>query len=208
MRQKKKSKLNLNMRSFNFLPLIAISMIFFSCGSDNYTPKPRGFFRIDMPKKDYTVYDSLSTYRFEYPSYAMVTPDFRAPEQKNWITIEYPQFKGSLHISYKSVDNNLGVYLEDAHTMLMKHLSKASAIQDSLISNPEHRVYGLLYTIQGKGVASPVQFFMTDSTHHFIRGALYFNIRPNNDSLSPVINFLMEDIRHFIGTTEWKSTEK
>lgn len=188
---------------------MALMLLLVSCSNNSgYAPKPRGFFRIDLPQKSYQLYDSLPAYRFEFPAYAQVMPDFRSPDQKNWVTVEFPQFKGSLHVSYKKVDNNLGVYLEDAHTMLMKHLSKASAIQDSLIADPEHRVYGLLYTIQGKGVASPVQFYLTDSTQNFIRGALYFNIRPNNDSLAPVIDFLMQDIRHFISTTEWKNADK
>lgn len=195
-------------KPLRILALVGI-LLLVSCDNDSgYAPKPRGFFRIDFPQKTYQMYDSLPAYRFEYPVYAQVTPDYRSLNQKNWVTVEFPQFKGSLHISYKKVDNNLGVYLEDAHTMLMKHLSKASAIHDSLISDPEHQVYGMLYTIQGKGVASPVQFYLTDSTRHFIRGALYFNIRPNNDSLAPVIDFLMQDIRHFIGTTEWKNADK
>lgn len=174
-----------------------------SCQTD-YAPKPRGFFRIDLPQKNYTLIDTIPAYQFESPDYALLSPDDESPWEKNWITINFPEFKGSLHISYKPVDDNLAVYLEDMHTMLIKHLPKASAIQDSLIYAPERDVYGLLFSIQGKSVASPLQFYLTDSTNHFVRGALYFNIRPNNDSLAPVINFLRKDVDHFIETLNWK----
>ncbi len=185
---------------------LLVSLVFFlfaSCESD-FAPKPRGFFRIDVPAKAYSLIDTIPAYQFELPDYTALYPDDESPWEKNWITIDYPQFKGSLHISYKSIDNNLPVYLEDMHTMLMKHLPKASAIQDSLILNPERKVYGLLFSVQGKSVASPLQFYLTDSTRHFVRGALYFNIRPNNDSLKPVINFLRKDVNHFIETLSWK----
>ncbi len=191
------------MNSLFFYFMIFGVLLFSSCETD-YAPKPRGFFRIDVPEKNYTVIDTLPAYQFESPDYAVLSPDEESPWEKNWITINFPEFKGSLHISYKPVDENLAVYLEDMHAMLMKHLPKASAIQDSLIYAPERDVYGLLFSIQGKSVASPLQFYLTDSTRHFVRGALYFNIRPNNDSLAPVINFLRKDVDHFIESLHWK----
>ena len=88
--------------------------------------------------------------------------------------------------------------------MVMKHIPKASSIENKIYENPEKRIYGLTYTIAGVDAASPYQFYLTDSTKHFIRGALYFNTIPNNDSLAPVIEFLKEDINHLIETFEWK----
>ncbi|MDY0085253.1 MAG: gliding motility lipoprotein GldD [Bacteroidales bacterium] len=187
-----------------FWLLISLALFLFASCESDFAPKPRGFFRIDVPAKAYSLIDTIPAYQFELPDYAALYPDDESPWEKNWITIDYPQFKGSLHISYKSIANNLPVYLEDMHTMLMKHLPKASAIQDSLIINPDRKVYGLLFKVQGKSVASPLQFYLTDSTRHFLRGALYFNIRPNNDSLKPVINFLRKDVDHFIETLNWK----
>ncbi|MBZ0243439.1 MAG: gliding motility lipoprotein GldD, partial [Bacteroidales bacterium] len=174
-----------------------------SCEAD-FAPKPRGFFRIDFPEKKYETIDTLPAYSFESPVYAELTPDYHSIQEKNRFNMDFPQFKGSLHVSHKKIDNNLSVYLEDMHTMLTQHLSKASAITDSLIIDDERRVYGLLFRVEGKRVASPLQFYLTDSTQHFVRGALYFNIRPNNDSLLPVINFLREDVDHFIETLNWK----
>ena len=187
------------------LVVLAISVIAISCDdSDNYLPKPRGYFRIDLPEKEYTKVDTIERYSFECPQYAIITPDFYSPDEKNWINIEMPQFKGSIHLTHKNVNDNLGEYLEDVHTMVVKHLQKANGVHDSLIVNEKHRVYGMFIEMDGKGVATPMQFYLTDSTKNFVRGALYFNFLPNNDSMQPVINFIREDIDHIINTFEWK----
>jgi len=184
--------------------LLFISLFSVIACENNYVPKPNGYFRIDTPEKSYKLVDTIPAYQFELPVYAELLPDMESPFRKNWITIEFPQFEGSVYISHKEVNNNLSVYLEDMHTMLMKHLPKASAIQDSMIIDSDRNVYGLIFSLQGKSVASPVQFYLTDSTSNFVRGALYFNINPNNDSLAPVIGFLKKDIDNFINTLQWK----
>ena len=187
------------------LAALAIALIAISCdGGDNYLPKPRGYFRIDLPEKAYAKVDTIERYSFECPQYALITPDPYSPNEKNWVNIEMPDFKGSIHLTHKSVDGNLGEYLEDVHTMITKHLQKANGVRDSLIVNEEHDVYGLFIEMDGKGVATPMQFYLTDSTKNFVRGALYFNFQPNNDSMQPVINFIRQDIDHLIETFEWK----
>ena len=184
---------------------LAIAFVAFSCDRDTkYLPKPRGYFRIDLPEKAYTKVDTIEKYSFECPNYAFVTPDIYSPNEKNWVNIEMPQFKGSIHMTHKPVDGNLGEYLEDVHTMVVKHLQKANGMRDSLIVNEEHQVYGMFIEMDGKGVATPMQFYLTDSTRNFVRGALYFNFKPDNDSMQPVINFIREDIDHLIETFEWK----
>ena len=189
------------------IPLLVLVIACFTVSCDrepNYLPKPRGFFRIDLPEKSYVSIDTLEKYRFECPQYAFVTPDPYSPDEKNWVNVEMPQFKGSIHLTHKAVNGNLGEYLEDVHTMVVKHLQKANGVRDSLISNDDHRVYGLLIEMDGKGVATPLQFYLTDSTKNFVRGALYFNFKPDNDSMQPVINFIRQDIDHLIETFEWK----
>jgi gliding motility-associated lipoprotein GldD len=178
-------------------------MVLFSCRQD-YAPKPRGYFRIDLPEREYQWFDSLYPYAFEYPVYAKIVPDNRPNSEPYWINIEYPQFKGTIYISYKRVEDNLVEYLEDSRAFVMKHIPKAEAIEDSLIYRPEENVFGLLYDIEGTGAASPSQFFVTDSSAHFLRGALYFNTTPNNDSLAPVIDLIRRDIRHLLETFRWK----
>ena len=192
-------------RLFVLLVALAFAIIAISCNREpNYLPKPRGYFRIDLPKKTYTKVDTIERYSFECPDYALLTYDRYSPDEKNWINIEFPQFKGSIHLTHKPVNGNLGDYLEDVHTMVVKHLQKANGVRDSLIINEEHQVYGLFIEMDGKGVATPMQFYLTDSTRNFVRGALYFNFQPNNDSMQPVINFIRQDIDHLFNTFEWK----
>jgi gliding motility-associated lipoprotein GldD len=187
------------------LATLAIACIAVSCDrQSSYLPKPRGYFRIDLPEKAYVKVDTIEKYSFECPQYAQVTPDPYSPDEKNWVNIEMPTFKGSIHLTHKPVDDNLGEYLEDVHTMVTKHLQKANGVRDSLIVNEEHQVYGLFIEMDGKGVATPMQFYLTDSTKNFVRGALYFNFKPDNDSMQPVINFIRKDIDHMIETFEWK----
>ena len=187
------------------LVTMVLACFIVSCDDDdNYLPKPRGYFRIDLPEKSYSHVDTIERYSFECPNYAHLTYDQYSPDEKNWVNIEMPQFKGSIHLTHKPVNGNLGEYLEDVHTMVTKHLQKANGVRDSLIFNEEHNVYGLFIEMDGKGVATPMQFYLTDSTKNFVRGALYFNFQPDNDSMQPVINFIREDIDHMINTFEWK----
>jgi len=176
-----------------------------SCNSE-YTPKPRGYFRIALPEKKYILLDSVYPYRFEYPAYAVITNDPLSPQEKNWINVEMPVFHGRIHISYKSLTdkNSLNTYIEDARTLALKHMAKASGIKQIAISDPNRKLYGLVYEINGLGAASPYQFYLTDSTKHFVRGSLYFDVIPNNDSLAPVIDYVKTDIQHLFETINWK----
>ena len=197
------------MRDFNLKKAVRLSLLLVSiisliaCGSD-YFPKPRAYFRIDLPEKNYRHLDSIYPFSFDYPVYSSISQDKNSPHEKNWININFTDFKGSLHLSYKRVDGNLVKYMEDSRTLAFKHIPKASAIDNRLIINKRSKVFGLIYEISGSGAASPYQFFVTDSLTHFLRGALYFNIVPNNDSLAPVIDFLKQDIEHLIQSFEWK----
>lgn len=188
----------------NSLALQLVMLVAVSCGDDTPQPKPRGYFRIDLPEKQYVTLDTMPRYSFEYPVYATITPDYHSLEEKDWANVEFPTFKGTIHLSYKNVDDNLSEYLEDSYLMITKHITKATGIRDSVIINKDKNVYGLVYFLDGEGVASPLQFYLTDSTRHFMRGSLYFNLYPNNDSMQPVIKYITEDVRHLIKTLEWK----
>jgi gliding motility-associated lipoprotein GldD len=167
-------------------------------------PKPLGYFRIDFPEKKYKVCDSTLPYRFEYPVYGVIRRDTTKGAEPHWINIEFPAYKGKLHLSYKAVHGNLAQYIEDTRKLAYKHTIKADAIDEMLIRNDSARVYGLLYDIKGNA-ASSVQFFLTDSLHHFLRGALYFSAPPNKDSLQPVIEYFRADVDHFIRSVRWKT---
>ena len=192
-------------RFLGFTGILTLALLMGSCG-DNYTPKPHGYFRIALPETSYKLLDSIYPYTFEYPSYCIIQPDKLSPEEKNWINLHMPNFDGSLHLSYKTINGreNLAQYIEDSRSMVMKHIPKANDIQQIPLSDPKEKVFGLVYNITGVNAASPYQFYVTDSTKHFLRGALYFNTLPNNDSLAPVIDFVKKDIAHLLNTLKWK----
>lgn len=188
------------------LQVILPALIFTACHNTDYYPKPRGYFRIDLPEKSYRTFDSTFPYTFEYPDYARITFDENTKKNPYWMDLDFPRFKGRIYFSYKSLDRfNLYTLTEDAREMAFKHAPKAVGIKESVFNNPKADVYGLAYTIEGKDAASPYQFYLTDSTKNFLRGALYFNAIPNNDSLQPVITFIEQDIRHLFNTFKWKN---
>lgn len=181
--------------------LFLFGMLLTSCS--HYSPKPRGYFRIDLPEKKYSLYNPSSCpFSFEYPVYARIVNDASPHAEPCWINIEFPELNGKIHLSYKSIQNNFARYSEDARVLAYKHSIKADAITETLI-NKEGRVSGIKYDIEGDA-ASSVQFFVTDSSKHFLRGALYFTVVTHKDSLGPVIQFVEKDIDHLINTLKWK----
>jgi gliding motility-associated lipoprotein GldD len=172
------------------------------CG-ENYSPKPRGYYRIDFPEKKYRLYDSICPFTFEYPVYGKVARDIERNAEPCWMNIEFDHYQSKIHLSYKDVNKNISTFIEDAHVLAYKHTIKADAIDEKPVMDEKRKVYGLIYEIRGNA-ASSVQFYVTDSTKHFLRGALYFNVPPNKDSLAPAINFFRKDILHLIETLHWK----
>ena len=185
-----------------FFLLTGLILFTGSCKKD-HTPRPRGYFRISFPEKSYKPLDMLLPYFFQIPSYSIPGHDLLSPDQPNWITIEVPANHAQIHLSYKKVNNNLETYLEESRSLAYQHSQKASAIEEQLFINPSKRVFGTIYSIKGNA-ASPMQFYLTDSVRHFLRGSLYIKEVPNSDSLQPVISFLTRDVLQMIKTTEWK----
>ena len=186
-----------------FVSLIAIAALMVSCGND-YVPKPRGYYRVDLPEKSYQSTDYKIPYQFEYPVYS--TFDLRNStdkEERYWGDVNFKSLNAQLHLSYKRIDHNLDKYIADAHNFVYKHTIKADAISETPYENADRKVYGLLYEISGDA-ASNVQFYVTDSVRHFVRGALYFNVVPNKDSLAPMLDFINADVKHLIETFSWK----
>lgn len=199
--------MNKEFNSYKFIYTILLAslvlIIISSCNNKkSYTPKPRGYFRIEFPQKGYMVYDNNQHFKFEYPKYSEIKILINENDS-SWININYPEFNGTIHLSYFAVKDNLPLMLEDSRKLAYKHTIKADAISEQRFENYEDHVYGILYDIEGNA-ASAVQFFLTDSSSHFLRGALYFNVEPNKDSLAPVLNFVRKDIINLIETFEWK----
>lgn len=182
-------------------PLLLTILLITAC-NESYTPKPRAYFRIDFPKKTYIENITNGPFSFEIPEYSKMEPDSDLNAEAFWYNLKFPEFKGILHLTYKSLDNDLEKYMEDSRALAYKHTIKAEAISEQVFINPEKKIYGILYEIKGNA-ASPFQFFATDSTKHFLRGSFYFNVFPNKDSLAPVFEFIRPDIIHLIETIEW-----
>ncbi|MDO9512235.1 MAG: gliding motility lipoprotein GldD [Bacteroidales bacterium] len=185
------------------MTLFILSGLMMSCGSD-YMPKPRAYPRLSLPEASYMTFDSTFPYAFEYSSAARISFKNMLKPDQYWLNIDYPGFKGTIYLSYKKVDGNLDVYLEDAHRFVVKHIPKASAINELPVIYNTHKVYGTIYLIEGISAASACQFYLTDSVNHFLRGSLYFNVVPNNDSLAPAIDFITADIEHLAASLKWK----
>lgn len=185
--------------------LLYFCIILASCNQD-YSPKPRAYFRISFPEKKYQQYAGDCPYSFDYPIYAKVSPDIEKDAQPCWLDVSYPDFNGKIHLSYQPVTSveQFNELVEDARTFAFKHTIKATAIDEGKISYPDKDVYGIYYAIDGNA-ASSVQFFLTDSTRHYLRGALYFNEQPRLDSIQPVLDFIKEDIDVMIKTFKWKN---
>ncbi|RKR81661.1 gliding motility-associated lipoprotein GldD [Mucilaginibacter gracilis] len=186
--------------------VIVLAMLLSACGGNrDYSPKPRGFFRIEFPAKAYQQYNGGCPFTFDYPKYAVVELDSMRGSKPCWLNVQFPQFKGTLHLSYEEITSKkmFNELVEDAYLFASKHTAKASSIDEAYIAHPERKVYGLYYTIDGN-TASNAQFFLTDSTHHYLRGALYFRTEPRLDSIQPVLTFIKKDMDVLIKTLKWK----
>jgi len=181
--------------------LISVILIFASC-EESYVPKPRGYIRIDYPEKKYKTYDTVSPYIFDYPTYSHIEKDHNRNTEEYWVNVSYPSLNAKIHMSYKDISGNLAEFEEDTRKLAYKHTQVADAINEKVWVSQENKVYGILYEIKGNA-ASQVQFYLTDSIKHFVRGALYFSVRPNKDSLAPANAFIRKDIDYMIETFRW-----
>ena len=186
---------------------LILSCFLWACNSP-YTPRPKGYFKIAFPSHQYQTFDQPGfPYSFEYPVYANILRDtsfFDAkPENPYWINIDFPRFNARIYMSYKAIGpNSFDKLKEDAYKMSYKHSYKASSIDDSVMRTPLG-VSGIFFTVGGNA-ATAKQFYVSDSVKHFLRGALYFDTTPNEDSLGIVNQFLQEDMKHLINTLRWK----
>ena len=195
------------------LLMVSLAMLGLAACGDNhdYSPKPRGYYRIPFPKKEYREYVSNYPFTFMYPTYAVIEQDKNPARTKkllnmnDLINMQFPQFNGTLHISYETITSKavFNKLVEDARQFAFKHTVKATSIDQITIRNPERKVYGIYYAIDGNA-ASSAQFYLTDSVHHYFRGALYFNSEPRLDSIQPVLTFVKKDMDVMIKSFRWK----
>ena len=183
---------------------IVLSVLLLSGCHHPAVPRPAGYFRIALPEKSYVRFDTPCNYSIEYPAYGKINLRPAADAADTcWTDIEFPSLKATIHLTYFDLHGNLATLTELSRELAYKHTIRADAIEEKLWSDDLTHVYGILYDLKGN-TASAVQFYVTDSTRHYLRGSLYFMAQPNEDSLLPVINFLRDDIVHLIETLNWK----
>ncbi|BDD06098.1 gliding motility lipoprotein GldD [Aureibacter tunicatorum] len=186
--------------------LIAIVFIMINaCGSKDYYPKPKGYNRIELPEHAYKHMPDTLPYKFEISNQAQLIKDSSWNTQPYWTILSYPEHKAMVEFTYYPVNDDekfLRSIITDAYTLTSKHQVKASAIEESIVQTPNGKTASIS-ELEGE-VPSQVQFFVTDSSKHFLRGALYFQTSTKNDSLAPVINYIKKDILHLLNTLQWK----
>lgn len=171
------------------------------CAQDP-VPKPRGYFRIDLPEQRYVPWTDSLTFQAEIPAYARVGIR-KTKDEARWFDIRFKQQRATAHLTWSPVGDGLQGLIEDAHMFKSTHQAKAAKIRSERTLNDSARVYGNIFDIEGD-VASPFVFYVTDSTDNFLYGSLYFDVRPNADSLAPVTERLRQDLRHMLATLRWR----
>lgn len=175
---------------------IVVLMVLLSCGEETL-PKPKGMLRLDYPEARRV---SLQSQYFHFERNALS----KVQEEGNKaITIDYPLLNAAIYITYKPVEGNLTALLSDAQKLSYEHVIKADDITEQPFINPEDSVYGMFYEVRGDA-ASQSQFYVTDSTRHFVTGSLYFYAKPNYDSIYPAAVYLQKDIRRIMETIKWQ----
>ncbi|MDN3665271.1 gliding motility lipoprotein GldD [Algibacter miyuki] len=195
----------MTLKRFYVLLLLAVC---FSCQED-FIPKPKAFLRLEYPTPKYSA-SHLEPLPFTFETNALAAPItlklLHAPTQTYGLNIDYPTLNGTVFLTYKAVNENntnLENFIQDAQKLTLEHTKKADEIPAYPYENAERKVYGLFSEVIGN-VASPAQFYITDSINHFLTASLYFNTKPNYDSILPAANYLQNDMKHIMETIKWK----
>jgi gliding motility-associated lipoprotein GldD len=178
--------------------------IFLTGCENTFLPKPKGYNRIDLPEHIYQELNGDYAYTFDYSVHSKVEPDSFNLQEKNWINLNYTDFDAKVHLTYKNIDGKTDFrsLSEDAFKLTAKHQIKAYGIEESILRTPNGYT-GVVAELKGE-VPTQFQFFVTDSTEHFLRGALYFQTAMKNDSLSPLIEYIKIDLANLMNSVEFK----
>lgn len=189
--------------------LLGLALVLASCGQDP-VPKPHGYFRIDLPPDSARTMDSPCPWSAEVPDYALLVKgggNTAATGEACWTDLVFPGQRAAIHMTWRRIQGDLPELIHDAHEFKDKHEVLATRIRTETFINDSARVYGTLFDVEGN-VASPAVFYLTDSTGNFLYGALYFDVRPNADSLAPVTARIRDDIRRLARTLRWQDTAR
>lgn len=178
------------------MPVITLLLLALSCGKAP-KPKPSGELRLEYPAAQYQPFQACA-YGFDYSTQARVS----AGKQPCWYYITYPKMKAKIFITYFPVKNDFPLHVKEAEKLVYEHTIKASSIDTKTFQYPGRHVYGNFYELKGE-TASNIQFYITDSTKHFVTANLYFNTRPQPDSLAPAVDYIKKDMLRMIDTFHW-----
>lgn len=198
------------MRRSSLLSLFFLLLFFVACEEYTPVPKPRAYPRVIYPEKTYKPFDApYCGFTFEMPTYATVEKDTiffdEKPKHECWFNLDVKQLNAKIYCSYSPISSrkDFDELVSDAYTLTNKHNIKASYIDEIPVHRPADRVYGVVFDVEG-AAASSYQFFLTDSTRNFLRGALYFNAKTRPDSLAPVVAFMKKDLDRMVRTLQWQ----
>lgn len=184
---------------------LALMLVLQAC-EDDYTPKRKGYFRIDFPQKEYSTYNQGCPFTFDVPQYAGVFQDSSKNTEPCWLNVRFLPFNATLHLTYKNFngDKNILAELEEqSRKYAYEHTIKAQDITPRLYDDTANNMYITTYSLEGE-TATSFRFYATDNEQHYIDGAFYFNHRTNVDSIAPVQEYLMKDLNRLIETLQWK----
>ena len=174
-----------------------ITLLFTSC-KDDVLPKPASQLRLDYPVANYSIIKNNCPIAFE------INDDAVLKEDKNCgFEISYPKMKATIYLTYKTVNGTIDILLKDAQKLTYEHVIKADDILEQPYLNPNTKVYGMFYNVNGNA-ATNAQFYVTDSIKHFVTGSVYFYAKPNFDSVMPAADYIKNDMRHIMETIKWK----
>ena len=177
--------------------LLVLLAFLFACSNNSYTPVPKAYYKIHLPKKQYEKVSFKEFFLFEKPAYSQL--NYLDNQSFN---IEFKDLNATLHFSYFILQDNLLDHISYCNYLAYKHDFIAESISENIFVNKKENVFGLLYDYDG-ATATSTQFYLTDSINHFVRGALYFNYEVT-DSISPINSFLKEDVRYMIESFVWQ----
>jgi len=193
-------------RAFVLSCFLLSAFLFPSCvqKQEPPVPKPTGYFRLNTPEVAYQLWDSILPFSFEYSKNAELS--FQQKEKNvYWVDIQYPALSAVFKMTCFPVHDNLHSLMWNEEEQVMFHVERRMTddIQFSMVNDPQERVFGRLYELEGKHVATPFKFWLTDSAQYFVKGALYFDFVPNNDSLAPIIDYLKNDALFMVESWKW-----
>ncbi len=190
--------------TYRLISYVCILFIYSSCEETTYTPKPKIYPRVNVPQANYIPFDTSCAYSFLVNSNTIIKPSEQKQSEPCWIIIIYPSYNATIYISYKpGKKDDIQTYIEESRTLVYNHTIKASAIREKSFTDSLLNKFAMVYILSGDA-ATPLQFHVSDMNKNFLRGSIYFNHAPNEDSLKPVIQYLQKDIEKIIETIQWK----